>query len=322
MIGRTVVGAPVRTVLSKEADESGAASHPKCGSVAEGPPVKNAFMMQSTLALNVPQSGRTFSPFRVALVDVIAGMLAVDIWGRLGWRETKRRYRRTVFGPFWTTVGLALFVTCLGLVWANLWNRDPKVYLPYLTSGMLCWVMFSTICMDGCVTFIVAEKLLRQLRISYTLLACANVWRNAVLFFHNLTIYVLVCIYAGLGIKWPMLLVIPGFLLFSLNAVWISIFLGAMCARYRDVQQLVGTLLQISLFLTPIFWSPDQLTGRTAVLAQLNPMYHLVAVIREPLLGKAPELSHWLVVGLITVVGWTLTIQMLTKIRQRIVYWL
>jgi ABC-type polysaccharide/polyol phosphate export permease len=278
--------------------------------------------MQSTLALNIPQSGPAFSPSRVAWVDVIAGMGAVDIWGRLGWRETKRRYRRTALGPFWTTVGLALFVTTLGLVWSNLWNRDPKVYLPYLTSGMLCWVMFSTICMDGCVSFVVAEKLLRQLRISYTLLACANVWRNAVLFFHNLSIYVLVCVYAGLPLTWATLLVIPGFALFCLNAVWITMLLGSLCARFRDIQQLVGTLLQISLFLTPIFWSPDQLTGRTAILAQLNPIYHLIAVIREPLLGKSPELSHWLIVIFVTIVGWTLTIQMLTRFRQRIVYWL
>jgi ABC-type polysaccharide/polyol phosphate export permease len=278
--------------------------------------------MQNTLALNVPRSGASRSANRIAWIDVIAGMRAVDIWGRLGWRETKRRYRRTAFGPFWTTVGLAVFVTTLGLVWANLWNREPKTYLPYLTSGMVCWVMFSTICMDGCVTYIVAEKLLRQLRISYTLLACANVWRNSVLFFHNLSIYVLVCIYAGLGISWATLLVIPGFGLFWLNAVWITVLLGALCARYRDIQQLVGTLLQISLFLTPIFWSPDQLTGRTALLAKLNPLYSLVAVIREPLLGKTLPPLHWLIAILIAIAGWTVTIRMLIKFRQRIVYWL
>lgn len=278
--------------------------------------------MQNTLALNIPQSGPAFSPNRVAWVDILAGIRAVDIWGRLGWRETKRRYRRTIFGPFWTTVGLALFVTSLGFVWANLWHRDPRAYLPYLTSGMLCWVMFSSICMDGCVTFIVAEKLLRQLRISYTLLACANVWRTAVLFFHNLSIFVLVCIYAGVWPDWAMLLVIPGFALFCLNAVWITMLLGSLCARFRDVQQLCGTLLQISLFLTPIFWSPDQLTGRTAMLVQFNPMYHLIAVVRDPMQGKAPELTHWLVVVLIAVCGWTLIFQMLTKFRPRIVYWL
>ena len=278
--------------------------------------------MHSTIALNIPQSSPLLSRYRIAWIDVLYGMRAADIWGRLGWRDTKRRYRRTVFGPFWTTVGLGLFVTVLGLVWANLWHRDPKGYLPYLTSGMVCWVMFSTICMDGCVTFLVSEKLLRQLRISYTLLACSNVWRNSVLFLHNLTIYLLVCIYAGLPITWATLLVIPGFILFWINAVWITMLLGALAARYRDVQQLVGTLLQISLFLTPIFWSTNQLTGNTAMLAQLNPMYHLIAVIREPLLGTAPNWTHWFSVLLMAVVGWTMTIQMLARFRQRIVYWL
>ena len=278
--------------------------------------------MQNTLALNIPQSSVVRSPFRIACVDILAGMRAFDIWGRLGWRETKRRYRRTAFGPFWTTVGLAVFVTTLGLVWANLWHRDPKTYLPYLTSGMVCWVMFSTICMDGCVTFIVAEKLLRQLRISYTLLSCANVWRNAVLFFHNLTIYLLICLYAGVPFTWGTLLFIPGFALFWLNAVWISMLLGTLCARFRDVQQLVGTLLQISLFLTPIFWSPDQLSGRTALMAALNPIYYLIVVIRGPLLGQVPPLLDWFILIAITIVGWTMTVQMLTKFRQRIVYWL
>jgi len=278
--------------------------------------------MQNTLALNIPHSGATRSTWSVALIDVLAGMSAADVWGRLGWRETKRRYRRTAFGPFWTTVGLAVFVTTLGLIWANLWHRDPKTYLPYLTSGMVCWVMFSTICMDGCVTFIVADKLLRQLRISYTLLACANVWRNAVLFFHNLTIYVLICLYAGVPVTWGTLLFIPGFALFWLNAVWITVMLGALCARFRDIQQLVGTLLQISLFLTPIFWSPDQLSGHTAWLAALNPLYYLVSIIREPLLGQAPPLSHWLIVLFIAAAGWTLTLQLLMRFRPRIVYWL
>jgi ABC-type polysaccharide/polyol phosphate export permease len=278
--------------------------------------------MSNTLALHIPHSGPALSRHRVAWVDVIWGIRAVDIWGRLGWRATKRRYRRTAFGPFWTTVGLALFVATLGLVWANLWHREPKVYLPYLTSGMVSWVLLSTICTDACVTFLLSETLLRQLRISYTLLACANVWRNVVLYFHNLSIFVLVALYAGVSINAASLLIIPGFALFCLNAIWITMVLGALCARFRDIQQLVGTMLQIALFLTPIFWSPDQLSGRTALLAELNPLYHLIAVIREPLLGQAPDLSHWVFVVVMAVFGWSLTVLMLTKFRQRIVYWI
>jgi ABC-type polysaccharide/polyol phosphate export permease len=278
--------------------------------------------MQSTLALNIPQRGPTRSPYYIAAIDILAGLLAFNIWGRLGWRATKRRYRRTVFGPFWTTVSLAVFVLTLGLLWSNLWNKDAKVYLPYLTSGMLYWTLISSICTEACFGYFNNEILLKQLRISYTLLACATVWRNVIVFFHNISIYVLVCIYAGIAVTGTTLLVIPGFALLCLNATWIAVLLGAVCARYRDILPLVGTILQISLFLTPIFWSPDQLSGRMAEFAQYNPLYHLIAIVREPLLGRAPEPLHWIVVLGITLVGWAVTVQALSKFRHRIVYWI
>jgi ABC-type polysaccharide/polyol phosphate export permease len=278
--------------------------------------------MQSSLALNVPQSSPAVTPYQIAWIDVLAGMQAYNIWGRLGWRETKRRYRRTIFGPFWTTLSLALFVTVLGLVWSNLWNQNPKTYLPYLTSGMLCWVLFSAVCVEGSAGYFGYEKLIKQLRISYTLLACATVWRNVIVFLHNMIIYMLVCIYAGVAVNWATLLVIPGFALLCLNMTWIATLLGAACARFRDLMQLVNNLLQVSLFLTPVFWSPAQLSGRLSVLVNFNPLYHLLSLVREPLLGHAPEPLHWIVVLLITIAGWVLTIQVMARLRHRIVYWL
>jgi ABC-type polysaccharide/polyol phosphate export permease len=278
--------------------------------------------MQQLSALNIPQSGPEMSPLDVALVDVVAGVKEVQIWGRLGWRETKLRYRRTVFGPFWSTLSLAVFVVALGLVWSNLWQQDPKTYLPFLTSGMLSWVLFSSMANEGCTTVISYEALIKQLRISYTLLGCAIVWRNLIVFFHNLVIYVFVCIYAGLSVSWAMLLVVPGLAILTLNGLWIAVLLGALCARFRDIQQLVGSLLQISLFLTPIFWSVDQLKGKASVLAEFNPLYHLIAIVRDPLLGNMPDPLHWIVAVIVAILGWALTIQVMSKLRHRIVYWL
>jgi ABC-type polysaccharide/polyol phosphate export permease len=278
--------------------------------------------MQRVVALSIPQSSPQRSRFQIALIDIFAGIQAINIWSRLGWRDTKRRYRRTVFGPFWTTASLAVFVLTLGLIWANLWGQDPKTYLPYLTAGMVCWNLFLAICTEGGASLIAQERLIKQLRISYTLLACTTVWRNVIVFFHNIIIYVVVCIYSGTSITWATLLFIPGFVLFCANAIWIVALLGAVCARYRDIQQLVGTLLQISMFLTPILWTPDQLKGRMVLLANLNPLYHLIAIVRDPLLGKAPDPLQWIVALAIAIVGWTLLIRIMAKLRHRFVYWL
>jgi ABC-type polysaccharide/polyol phosphate export permease len=278
--------------------------------------------MQRVSALNIPQSGPSTSPYQVALIDIVAGARATDIWGRLGWRETKRRYRRTVFGPFWSTISLAIFVVTLGLVWANLWHMDPRAYLPFLTSGMLCWTLFSTICIEGCVGIVGYEALIKQLRISYTLLACAIVWRNVLVFLHNLSIYAVVCLYAGVSITWAMLLAVPGLLMICLNGLWICILLGAVCARYRDMQQLVISLLQIAMFVTPILWSVDQLKGRASTIAAYNPLYHVIAIVRDPMMGRIPGFLDWFVVGLITIFGWVLTVYVMSKFRHRVAYWL
>ena len=279
-------------------------------------------MQQRVIALSIPQYSAQRSRYSIALIDVVAGIKAIGIWSRLGWRDTKRRYRRTVFGPFWTTASLALFVLTLGLVWTNLWGQDPKIYLPYLTAGMVCWNLFSAICTDGALCLISQERLIKQLRISYTLLACTTVWRNVIVFCHNIIIYVLVCIYSGTSITWATLLFIPGFTLFCANALWIAGLLGAVCTRYRDVPQLVGSLLQISMFLTPILWTPEQLKGRMVLLADLNPLYHLVSIVRDPMLGIAPAPLQWIVVLAITAAGWTLLIRVMTTFRHRIPYWL
>ncbi len=132
----------------------------------------------------------------------------------------------------------------------------------------------------------------------------------------------LVCVYAGLYPTWATLLAIPAFALLALNAVWVVALLATICARYRDMQPLVANILQISLFLTPIFWSPEQLTGRAAPLLQLNPLYHLIAVVRQPLLGEVPGVTHWVAVIAMAIFGWALTIYMMGKVRYRIVYWL
>ena len=121
-------------------------------------------------------------------------------------------------------------------------------------------------------------------------------WRNVIVFLHNLSIYVPICIYAGFPSPGRRCSSFPGLLFLCLDGLWIAVLLGAVCARYRDVQQLVGNVLQIALFLTPIFWSADQLTGRATILADYNPLHHLIAIVREPMMGKAPDTLHWVVV--------------------------
>src|SRR5436190_1161895 len=77
--------------------------------------------------------------------DLFGGLLRTELWGRIGWLDVKRRYRRTKIGPFWSSLTLAAYVIAVGLVGAGLWNQEIRSYLPYLTSGMLVWTLLSVL---------------------------------------------------------------------------------------------------------------------------------------------------------------------------------
>ncbi|MCA9466712.1 MAG: ABC transporter permease [Nitrospira sp.] len=257
-----------------------------------------------------------------AIGDIIEGALSWHMWGRLGWLDIKRRYRRTLIGPFWTTLSLGIFILALGIMWAHLWKQDPKTYLPFLCSGFLVWVMVSTTLIEGCAVFFSAEGLIKQLRFPYTTLVCSVVWRNVIVFLHNLIIFLFVSLYAGVQFTWATLLVVPGLLLVIVNGLWMVIILGLVCSRYRDIQQVMSSILQLAMFVTPIFWTADQLGERFGAFIDYNFLFHVVDIVRSPLLGKPPALWSWIFVGAATLLGWVATLVIFSRFRRRITYWI
>lgn len=257
------------------------------------------------------------------LEDLTRGASRWDLWGRLGWFDVKRRYRRTIIGPYWGAISLAIFILAVGVVGAGLFNEDLKTYLPFLAAGMVVWIMISTNLVEGCNLFISAANFYRQMQFDYSILAYALVWRNIITFTHNLSVYLIVILVFAPHLLGPeLLLAIPGLVLVTANSAWLALVLGMLCLRFRDVQPLVGSITQIAMFVTPIFWSPDTLTSlRRLVFVDLNPLYHLIDVVRGPLLGRVPFVESYLVVIAITVAGWGMTYLIFRRFRRRITYW-
>jgi ABC-type polysaccharide/polyol phosphate export permease len=114
---------------------------------------------------------------------------------------------------------------------------------------------------------------------------------------------------------------IPGLLVIGLNLVWIGTALAVLNTRFRDVAQLVETALQIAVFATPIMWPVSALGGREFI-ADVNPIYHLIELMRAPLLGDMPSTLSWLVAVGVAAVGLVFAALLLRRVDRRIVYWL
>ena len=116
------------------------------------------------------------------------------------------------------------------------------------------------------------------------------------------------------------LLVLPGLVLVAANAVWVGLLLGMVCARFRDVPQIVTSLLRPVFFLTPIIWKPE-LLGKRMGFVDMNPFFHFIELVRAPLLGQVPAPLTWTVVLAITAGGWLVTFLFFRRFRSRIPYW-
>jgi len=275
-------------------------------------------------ASDVGRRIRLSPQYASALTDIYEGCANWRMWSRFGWLEIRRRYRRTLFGPFWTSFNVAVMVFSMGFLWAALFHQATSRYMPYLTAGIIVWQFLATCINEGATTFSANAGLLTTMRVPKTLLIVTMVWRNIIVFFHNFLIFVIVMLIWRVPVGWATPLFLPGLLLVALNGCWIAIVLAIVGTRYRDIPQLLGGLVSIMMFLTPIMWSRDTLSRGVAIgyVIDFNPIYHLVEVVRAPMLGEAPELMNWLVSAALIPIGFGLALYLFSRFRPRITYWL
>ena len=256
----------------------------------------------------------------LALRDVVEGAGAFRLWGLLGWQDVRQRYRRSTLGPFWLTISMGALVGGLGVLYAGLFKMDVADYLPFVAAGLIVWGLVSGLITEGCSVFIDAEGTIKQVNLPLSIYVYRVVWRGIIIFAHNIIIYVAAAVFFSINPSWIGFLALPGLLLLCLNGVWMGLLLGLMSARFRDVPQIVASVVQVTFFLTPIIWKPELLPGR-AFMLDFNPFFHFVELVRAPALGQTPGLVSWLAVLGITLGGWLVTLLMYRRYRWRIAYW-
>jgi ABC-type polysaccharide/polyol phosphate export permease len=236
--------------------------------------------------------------------------------------DIRQRYRRSRLGQFWITLAMATTIVSLGFLYAFLFKMPLGEYLPYLGTSFVAWGLLSGIVLDSCAVFIGAEGYLRQVPMPKSVFVHRMLVRNGVTFLHNIIILPPLYILFGVPMSWALLLVIPGLVVVLVNGIWIGLFLGTVCARFRDMPQIMGSLVQVAYFLTPVMWRRGQLPPRIGALSDLNPFQSFLDIVRDPLLGHVPPLIAWEMAGAVTLIGFLAATLFFSRFRARIVYWL
>ena len=258
---------------------------------------------------------------KAALYDLISAYLLPHMWLQISLNEMKGRYKRTVLGPWWMSIGFASTIAGIGFVWSFLFNINLQEYYPYLASGIIVWVLISSSVVNGCDTFVSKGAYIKSIPIPLSTHILVLVANNFMEFFHNIIIVVCVVIIFDVSINYYTLLLIPALLILWVNILAATLFFGVVGARYRDFKYIVQYFMNVLAMVTPIMWKPDMLGGKRFI-ADYNPLTHYVDLVRLPMLGEPPTTNTWIVVGLGTVIASSIALSVYARYRHRVVLWL
>lgn len=269
----------------------------------------------------VSVGGRETNPIARCIADVSDGLSMWRLWTKLAWFDLIRKYRRSHLGPFWITLSTAIFIAGLGLVFTYVFTASANKYIPHLAAGVIFWQLIGGTIKTGTTAFTSAHGLIMQKPLPYSLHVFRQLTQSFLTLLHTIIILVPVWFiydeFPGVTAFWAL----PGLVVIFVNGVWVMLVLGIVCARYRDLAELIPSILQLMFFLTPIMWQPNRL-GRFSDYLYFNPFYNFLEIVRAPMLGNAPDPKAWICVGIITVIGWLIALQVFGSYRRRIPFWI
>lgn len=239
----------------------------------------------------------------------------------LALQDIELRYKRSLLGPFWISAALIATVLALAYVFADLFKSDFVTYVSFIGTGLLAWQFIVALINEGSISVTEHAGFLKNVPMPLSVIAGHVVWRNFIVFLHNLVAMSVLLVAFGAHFSVEALAVIPGAAVILMFGYFITLALGPICARFRDIPLVIQSVMQVVFFLTPIFWMPSAVTHRPMFVAG-NPFAHLIALIREPLLGHYPSELNWQV-GLWCCAGAAIMAVFVVSVtRKRITLWL
>lgn len=240
----------------------------------------------------------------------------------MAWFDVRQRYTRSVIGPFWATLSLALYTFAIAVIFGALFKASLPDLLAYLAIGMALWSYCLSIILEGANVFVASEAAIKQMPAPLCIHAYRLVSRTLILLAHNAIVPGLVLLWTH---SWGTVVGLPialfGLCLLVVNSVAIVLMLGTLGARFRDLLQLLVNFTSLLFFVTPIFWRAEQLGDRIWI-ALANPIYHFIEIVRAPLLGGHVTLFTWMFVLVFTALNLTLGFVVYSRFRTRITYWI
>ena len=234
--------------------------------------------------------------------------------------EVSRSGQGTKLGKLWPTVSFSIRLGIIGIVLGQVIEVSSVPYLAWIASGFIIWYLLRSSISSGVNSLTSSAGLLKAMEITTHAFALKAVFANLYFFAQNLVPVLVTLSIFGITPSLETALVIPGLLMSLLFVSGLSGILGVGNVYNKNVSQVTGAVLGLMLFVLPLLWDPNTVSERLVTVAQLNPLYHFVQIVRLPLIGIVPSVSSYIVCLICAVIVFGTGMYVLSKVGRKVIY--
>ncbi len=219
-------------------------------------------------------------------------------------REVKARYKQSILGYFWVILNPLLQMLVMSFAFSVI-MRIPTAaagnipYSVFLFTALLPWTLFSSSLSSASNSLVASSSLITKVYFPRTILVLATIIAKIIDFLFASTILIAFLIIYRLPVNLNAFWVIPIFLIQQIFTLGLSLILSAANLMYRDIQYLLGLVLMLWMYLTPIIYPVDIVPAQFRFIYQLNPMSVIINAYRQSILSGSPPKFSSLAVALL-----------------------
>ena len=259
-----------------------------------------------------------------ALLPILAESLRNPAyWGYSTWLDIATRYRKSTLGLLWMLVPPSLYIFGMGYFFARIQSTDPFVFMPHLGLGYLLFRLISMVLIESTSVLPMHAGYILDGRVRLTDFVLKIVVRAMFYLASSLPVLLPVILLSPNVHLGGALLSLGGLVLMLLNLLWLAGVVSRFGARFPDTHEFMGSVFVLGFVVTPILWYPASAPAGTlhGLVMRLNPAYHLIEVVRAPLLGEPAEPLSLLVCAVAAVLGWALWIWAYRRYSRYVALW-
>lgn len=247
-----------------------------------------------------------------------------EFWAYSSWLDIVTRYRRTRLGLFWLLAPVMLFTFITGPFYSKVMHHELSTYMVHLGMGYAVWRLMVMVLNDSIGILRSNKSFILHGNIRLTDYTLRSIAKSVFYFAFAMIGMVLVLIWSPAVPAYAILSLFVTVPIILVNLAWVGYSMSILGARSPDVGQVLNTILMVGFLFTPIIWvgsrySADSVGG---FLVRLNPAYHFLELVREPLFGRMPPNSTLAYLAVLTLAGWLLASILCRRYSRYVPIWI